>query len=148
MQLFIREATEDDLPEILSLYHQPDMDSGDTLSLAEAKTIFHRMATYPSYKLYIAKMEEETVGTFALAIMDNLAHRGTPSGLIEDVVVKADCQGKGIGRQMMQFAMDCCKKSGCYKAALSSNMKRENAHHFYESLGFTKHGYSFLMDLN
>ena len=27
--------------------------------------------------------------------------------------------------------------------ALSSNLKREAAHAFYESLGFEKHGYSF-----
>jgi hypothetical protein len=30
---------------------------------------------------------------------------------------------------------------------LSANVKRHGAHHFYESLGFWKHGYSFAIDL-
>jgi len=30
---------------------------------------------------------------------------------------------------------------------LSSNAKREDAHAFYESLGFVRHGFSFRFDL-
>ena len=70
-----------------------------------------------------------------------------PSGLIEDVVVKSEWQGKGIGKQMMLFALAQCKENGCYIAALSSNIKRDRAHQFYESVGFEKHGFSFLIDL-
>jgi hypothetical protein len=33
------------------------------------------------------------------------------------------------------------------KAALSANAKRQRAYAFYESLGFQRHGYSFLVDL-
>lgn len=51
------------------------------------------------------------------------------------------------GGQMMHFAMERCRESGCYKAALLSNKKKLNAHRFYESLGFEKHGYSFSVDL-
>jgi len=78
--------------------------------------------------------------------MDKLAHMGAPSGIVEDVVVHKDWQGRGIGKQMMQFAMDRCKESRCYKLALSSNMNREVAHSFYEKLGFQKHGYSFMVE--
>ena len=35
---------------------------------------------------------------------------------------------------------------GCYKLALSSNRRRERAHAFYESLGFERHGVSFVID--
>jgi len=44
---------------------------------------------------------------------------------------------------MMRHALRLCDEKGCYKVALSSNLKRERAHAFYESLGFAKHGYSF-----
>lgn len=81
------------------------------------------------------------MGTFALA------HMGDKSGLIEDVVVRADMQGKGIGKKMMANAIDICKSKNCYKVALSSNIKRERSHRFYESLGFKRHGYSFYMEL-
>jgi len=50
----------------------------------------------------------EIVGTFALLIMDNLAHalRGAPSGIVEDVIVHLTRQGQGIGKQIMQYAME------------------------------------------
>ena len=75
--------------------------------------------------------------------MDNLAHLGLPSGIVEDVVVRSDFRGKGFGKKMMQFAVEKCKKANCYKMTLSSKINRERAHHFYESLGFEKHGYSY-----
>ena len=53
----------------------------------------------------------------------------------------------GIGMAMMRWAIDYCRNQGCYKLALSSNLKRGRTHAFYESLGFERHGYSFRMDL-
>jgi len=143
----IREATESDLPAVLDLYAQPGMDDGQVLPPERAREIFNRMQRYLDYRLYVAVVGEETVGTFALLIMENLAHMGVPSGIIEDVVVRLEWQRKGIGTAMMNRAIDLCKARGCYKLALSSNMKREAAHAFYESLGFRRHGYSFLLDL-
>lgn len=147
MQTMIREAEKGDLAEILSLYSQPDMDDGEELSFPEAEAIFERMHRYPDYRVFVAVCDGKIVGTFALAILDNLAHRGARSGLMEDVVVKAEWQGRGIGKQMVRFALDRCRERGCYKLALSSNLKREKAHRFYESLGFQKHGYSFQITL-
>jgi hypothetical protein len=40
-----------------------------------------------------------------------------------------------------------CAEKGCYKACLSSNIKREKAHEFYDGLGFKRHGISFMMEL-
>ena len=44
---------------------------------------------------------------------------------------------------MMGQALEICGQKGCYKAVLSSNLKRSRAHSFYQSLGFELHGYSF-----
>ena len=44
---------------------------------------------------------------------------------------------------MVRHALRVCEGKGCYKVTLSSNLKRERAHAFYESLGFERHGYSF-----
>lgn len=142
----IREAMDKDLPAVLSLYAQPDMNNGKVLPIKQAQRIFTRTKSYPDYKIYVAKTKGEVVGTFALLIMDNLAHMGVPSGIVEDVVVHPSWQGKGVGKQMMEFAMKCCRERGCYKLVLSSNLKREVAHRFYESLGFKKHGYSFTIE--
>jgi GNAT superfamily N-acetyltransferase len=143
----IQEARDGDLPAILSLYAQPDVDNGKILSIERAQRIFARIRSYPEYRVYVAKTEDKIIGTFALLLMDNLAHMGAPSGIVEDLVVDPDWQGKGIGKQMMEFARNRCKEMGCYKLALSSNLKRKVAHRFYESLGFKRHGYSFIVEL-
>lgn len=148
MTIVIREATEADLPSILALYAQPGMDDGQVLALGRAQEILARMDRYPHYKLYIALVGQEAVGTFTLLIMDNLAHMGATSGVVEDVVVRHDCRRRGIGAKIVKRAIDLCRTQGCYKVALSSNEKREAAHAFYESLGFRRHGYSFVIDLH
>ncbi len=147
MNVVIRGALASDLPGVLALYAQPDIDDGVVLPPGRAEALFHRIDSYPDYHIHIALKNDEIVGSFALLIMDNLGHSGSPSGVVEDVAVDPAWQGKGIGKAMMKHAMDVCVKAGCYKMTLSANVRREAAHRFYESLGFEKHGYSFLLDL-
>ena len=139
----IRLARVDDLKAILGLLAQPDYDDGDVLTLAEAEAVFERMTRYPSYRLYVAEVAGQVVGSYALLIMDNLGHRATPSAIVEQVVVAAGRQSEGIGALMMRQAMADAAKAGAYKLVLSSNAKRVRAHAFYERLGFERHGISF-----
>jgi GNAT superfamily N-acetyltransferase len=141
--LLCRAASKADLPEILRLYAQPEFDDGKVLPLSKAEHIFERMAHYPDYKIYVAVCDDQVVGTFVLLIMDNLGHLGTPSAVIEDVAVDPKWQRRGIGQEMMRYALEVAGGKGCYKAVISSNLKRERAHAFYASLGFERHGYSF-----
>jgi GNAT superfamily N-acetyltransferase len=106
-----------------------------------------RMAEYPDYAVFVAEEDGAIVGTFALLVMDNLGHGGAPEGIVENVVVEASRRGRGIGRAMMRHAMERCARAGCYKLALSSNLRREAAHRFYEALGFAQHGLSFSVEL-
>jgi len=144
----MRPATEADLPAVLDLYAQPALDNGSVLSLNEARRILARFAEYPDYTLYVAEHGGRIVGTFALLVMDNIGHLGTPSAIVEDVAVAPEFQGAGIGRIMMDFARDVSREKRAYKLMLSSNAKRERAHAFYESLGFERHGVSFRINLS
>ncbi len=148
MTVAIRPAGLHDLAAILSLYREAGLDGGAPLPRERAEAIFARMASYPDYHLFVAELEGEIVGTFALLIMENLANRGAPSGIVEDVAVAVRHQGQGIGTAMMQIARARCASRGCYKLVLSSNARRRTAHRFYESLGFRRHGYSFALDLD
>lgn len=58
-------------------------------------------------------------------------------------MVDGEARGSGIGRAMIQFAMERARESGCYKLVLSSNLARTDAHAFYDALGFRRHGVSF-----
>ena len=143
----IRKAVEADLPAILRLYAQPGIDDNRVLGLDEALLIFRKMESYPRYHVYVATSGDAIVGTFAMLVMDNLAHLGAPSAVVEDVCVDEGVRGRGVGGAMMKFAMETASECGCYKLTLSSNLRRERAHAFYRSLGFEQHGVSFFVDL-
>jgi GNAT superfamily N-acetyltransferase len=147
MGLQMRQATAADLPSVLALYAQPAMDNGNVMTIAQAEPLFAQFSHYPNYRLFVACENDAVVGTFALLVMHNLAHQGTPSAIVEDVVVSEAHQSQGIGRDMMQHAMALAREAGCYKLVLSSNQKRERAHAFYESLGFQRHGFSFSIEI-
>lgn len=139
----IRPATESDIDAILALQAQLGQDDGTVLTTDQALAVLRRMAAYPDYGVRVAELDEGVVGCYALLVMDNLAHLGTPSAIVEDVVVDASCRGRGIGRAMMHDAMCVAREKGCYKLVLNSNLRRLDAHRFYEGLGFERHGVSF-----
>jgi len=146
MTLQIRQATQRDIASVLDLYAQPGLDDGQVLSEEAAQEVFAQFSRYPNYRLFVALDGDAVVGTYALLVMHNLAHRGMPSAIAEDVVVAADRQGQGVGRHMMAHAVAEARAAGCYKLALSSNRKRVQAHAFYESLGFAQHGLGFVIE--
>lgn len=140
--LTYRAAEEGDLPSLLPLYEQ--LESGtSSLSLPRLKEVFARIQQYPDYRIYLAQDGERLVGSFSLLIADTAGSRCAPIGIVEDVIVDAAARGCGIGKSMMEFALQTCREVGCYKMMLSSNLNRLDAHRFYESLEFEKHGYSF-----
>jgi GNAT superfamily N-acetyltransferase len=147
MGLQVRQATAADLPSVLALYAQPAMDNGNVMTIAQAEPLLAQFSLYPNYRLFVACENDAIVGTFALLVMHNLAHQGTPSAIVEDVVVSEAHQSQGIGHNMMHHAMALAHEAGCYKLVLSSNQKRERAHAFYESLGFQRHGFSFSIEI-
>jgi GNAT superfamily N-acetyltransferase len=140
----IRDASDDDLPAILRILAESGIDGGESFTLEEARDHFARIRQRPGFRLLVAVVDGDTVGTYALLIMEKLGKRGTPAGVVEDVAVLPSRQGQGIGRAMMEHAREACRGVGCYKLALSSNLRREDAHRFYDSLGFERHGFSFV----
>src|SRR5258706_13790865 len=136
----IRAATEADIPGILRAYSTAGIDASAAYTPDEARAQFALLERYPSYRIFVAEIDGVIAGTYALIILDNLAKRGARAGAGEDVAVLPDRQGSGIGRAMMEHAREQCRAAGCYKMTLSSNLKRDAAHRFYDALGFERHG--------
>jgi len=145
--LIIREAGDSDLPAIIRIYAASGIDGTQSFTDEEARQHFKSFREYPNYRLFVASLRRQLVGAYSLLIMDNLAKRGARSGIVEDLAVLPSHQRQGIGRAIMQHALEQCRLAGCYKLALSSNLNREAAHRFYDSLGFERHGFSFAIRL-
>ncbi len=81
------------------------------------------------------QVDKKTVGTLRLVLIEEQAsHCSVKLGR---VAVHPDWRRKGIGKQMMQLAINNCKELHCSKISLGSQTYITS---FYESLGFTTQG--------
>jgi GNAT superfamily N-acetyltransferase len=143
----IRLATRDDVPAVLGLYAASGIDApADARQVAAASWHWDRLAAAGA-RVFLAEHEGRALGTLTLYVLPLLAHGLAPEALVEDVAVDAAAQGQGVGRALMHHAMGIARGHGCYKLALSSSLRREAAHAFYDSLGFERHGISFVVPL-
>jgi GNAT superfamily N-acetyltransferase len=117
------------------------------LDAAGARQIMARMDAYPYFRAFLVFADEVAVGTFSLLVFCSLTHEGTEQAVLDAVVISRACRGQGIGSVMLDHALRIAGEAGCYKIALSSNLKRMDAHRFYESFGFTQHGISLAIPL-
>lgn len=92
-------------------------------------------AESPSTHLFAALANGHIVGTSSLCI--TLTPTGR-KGKIEDVVVSSSCRGLGLGRQLMQHALDYARSHYApIELSLTSNPSREAANRLYRALGFS-----------
>jgi len=82
-----------------------------------------------------------------LIIVPNLGHHGRPYALIENVVVDASQRSQRHGEQLMRYVIEQARAAACYKITLTSALRREDAHRFYERLGFRFTHKGFRLDL-
>ncbi|MGY8667326.1 GNAT family N-acetyltransferase [Bradyrhizobium sp. UFLA05-109] len=75
------------------------------------------------------------VGCLQLAILPGLSSQGGSRGLLEDVRVASDC--RGIGEQLVQWAVAEARAKGCNLVELLTHQSRVDAQRFYKWLGFT-----------
>ena len=144
----IRAATEQDIPRILELYEElvistSPAERGHTPSPDDYRRIYEQVCAMPGHELIVAEENDKVIGTMVLLIVPNLSHSGLPWAVVENIVTDERFQRQGIGRLMMEYAINRAREAGCYKLQLSSSKTREEAHRFYESLGFEASAHGF-----
>ena len=144
----VRAATEKDIPCILALYHDltSSVSADDEQSYPspdDVKRVTVEILAMPGHQLLVAEEDGTVVGTTVLLIVPNLSHGALPWAIIENVVVDREYRRRGIGKLLMDHAIDCARRAGFYKVQLLSNKKRLEAHQFYQALGFETSAYGF-----
>jgi ribosomal protein S18 acetylase RimI-like enzyme len=76
------------------------------------------------------------VGCLQLCILPGLSSQGASRALIEDVRVASHCRSRGIGEQMVQWAVAEARAKGCKLVELLTHNTRVDAQRFYVRLGF------------
>ncbi|MBS1239687.1 MAG: Aminoglycoside N(6)-acetyltransferase type 1, partial [Proteobacteria bacterium] len=62
------------------------------------------------------------------------------------MVVEEGLRSQGIGAELVRAAEDWLKAQGCGMIEVTSNLKRTEAHRFYERLGFERTSLRFARD--
>ncbi|NIJ55223.1 GNAT superfamily N-acetyltransferase [Dyadobacter arcticus] len=97
---------------------------------------FKNIREEKNHELTIIELDGEIVGTYHLTFNQYLTHQGGLRAQIEAVRVASDYRGKGVGRQMFNYAIDRARERGCYLVQLTTDKKRPEALKFYYELGF------------
>ncbi|MFJ2023646.1 GNAT family N-acetyltransferase [Streptomyces sp. NPDC087897] len=147
--LEIRPATSDDLAPVVTMLADDPLgaqrESPD--DLAPYEEAFQRLADDPNQHLVVAVRAGRVVGTLQLTIVPGLSRRGATRSIIEGVRVHGDERGSGLGTQLIQWAVDESRRQNCRLVQLTSDVTREDAHRFYERLGFTASHVGFKLAL-
>ena len=138
--LNLRLATEHDVQGIRALLgddklgqSREDMSSG---GLKKYLTAFAAIEQSPDNELWVADSNGAIVGTWQVTYIPYLSRGGNTRCLIEAVRTASQCRGQGVGKQMMEFALDQARRRGCLLAQLTTDKTRKDAHRFYQKLGF------------
>jgi GNAT superfamily N-acetyltransferase len=136
----IRPAATGDLAEILHLFADDDLPGSDQPHF-DAVMGAHRAALEtidadPNNHVYVAELDGVAVGTFQLTFIRQLSYGGCLVARVESVHVHSSVRSRGVGEQMMRFARAEAERRGALRLELTSNLRRERAHRFYERLGF------------
>jgi ribosomal protein S18 acetylase RimI-like enzyme len=100
---------------------------------------FERVARDPNIRLVVAADGEGAiVGCLQLCILPGLSSQGASRGLLEDVRVASHCRSRGIGEQLVQWAVSEAREQGCKLVELLTHHTRVDAQRFYERLGFAR----------
>jgi GNAT superfamily N-acetyltransferase len=146
--LIFRKAELSDLPKIV------EMLADDFLGKSREKFSLPLLPSYveafeeinldPNNLLAVVDFpNRKTIGTIQLTFIPGIAMKGTKRLLIEAIRVDDSFLNQGIGTKMMEWAIEEGMKRGCKIAQLTSNQLRQNAHRFYEKLGFEATHYGF-----
>ena len=106
-----------------------------------------RLAADPNQHLVVAERAGKVVGTLQLTLIPGLSRRAATRSLIEGVRVHADERGSGLGTLLIEWAVETSRAEGCELVQLTSDATREDAHRFYERLGFVASHVGFKLQL-
>jgi GNAT superfamily N-acetyltransferase len=92
----------------------------------------------PNQELIVLENENnsEILGTFQLTFIPYLSYQGRLRAQIENVMVREDLRGQGIGQKIFEWAIERAKERNAHLLQLTSDKRRPRALKFYEDLGF------------
>ena len=137
----IRPARREDVPDIVAMLADDALGRGreriEVLLPPSYFQAFEKIEADSNIQLMVAEGGDgSVVGCLQLCILPGLSSQGASRGLIEDVRVATHCRSRGIGEQMVGWAIAQARGKGCKLVELLTHQTRVDAQRFYVRLGF------------
>ncbi len=128
--ILIRKAERQDISAIAELHRGEGWCYDDEVVLND-----YWDDAFDKESIIVAELDGHIIGTIELA----RAYKARFGffAVMRRFVVHPEHRGRGIGRKLMNYALDEAVRLGCNAVELSVNPSKGRPHRFYESLGFT-----------
>jgi GNAT superfamily N-acetyltransferase len=140
--LRFRLARREDLPDTVRLLADDELGSQREKvqePLPESYyAAFEQINCDPNHELIVAELEGAVIGTLHLIFIPSISYQGGLRAQVESVRVDRKYQNCGIGSEMMRWTIERARERDVHIVQLTTHKSREDAHRFYERLGFEK----------
>lgn len=97
---------------------------------------FRNRIESPSGIVFVAKLRNEVIGYICLHFNNYGFRCINPIGEIENMIIKREYRGKGVGTLLVKEVLKCARKKGVKRFKVETLMKNKDAIRFYRKLGF------------
>jgi len=139
---WIRDAELDDAAELAALMCELGYETKRT----EMETRLKLILSNPGYKTFVATMDGCICGMIGTLTYPSYEHNDA-SGRILALVTASTARRRGIGRALIATVEKDFAQRGIRRVSLDTRLTREDAHQFYEALGYQATGWRFVKQL-
>ncbi|MBN8199745.1 MULTISPECIES: GNAT family N-acetyltransferase [Bacillaceae] len=138
--MHFRKANEEDLQAIVRLLADDELGAKreryeEPLPDCYYKA-FKAIEVQSGNQIILAVDGQSVIGCLQLTIIPGLARQGMKRAQIEGVRVDQRHRGKRVGEALFKEAIAIAKSEGCGLVQLTTDKQRDDAHRFYNRLGF------------
>ena len=141
MSIAVRTAHDSDAPRLVELI----IALGHPIEEADVRRNLEALSQNGLLPLVVTDCDE-VIGMCGISAMTTV-HRPAPVGRISVMIVEETYRGRGIGAMLIAEAEKRLAERGCKIIEVTSNMRRDRAHHFYEQLGYERTSFRFMKKL-
>jgi ribosomal protein S18 acetylase RimI-like enzyme len=139
---WIRDAELNDAPELAV----PMCELGYQTDRTEMETRLELILLNPAYKTFVAIMDGCVCGMIGTLTYPSYEHNDA-SGRILALVTLSATRRRGIGRALIAAAEKDFAQRRIRRVSLDTRLTRQDAHKFYQLLGYERNGWRFVKQL-
>jgi ribosomal protein S18 acetylase RimI-like enzyme len=141
--LMVRAAEVNDAATLAQLMSE----LGYETTKSEMQMRLEPIVTDERLRTFVAVCDGKVCGMIGTLTYPSYEHND-PSGRIVALVIKSTMRRRGIGSALIATAEKDFAERGIRRVALNTQLAREDAHKFYESLGYERNGWRFVKQLS